>query len=142
AEGNSAPNPTAQVPDPQIVTPEEVREPTEGLPDPEKSNCHTQPVKEEKPVEVAEEDKISTPSLSQEKVSGLSIKSIRLKREMLARQQGNVDKAAEVLSEKFTETQLHAAWDEYIHRLKNKGEKILASIMETDMPTVSENTIS
>lgn len=142
AEGNSAPQPAAQVPNPQIITLEEVKEPTEGLPDPEKSNCHTQPVKEEKPVEVAEEEKISPPPLSQEKVSGLSIKSIRLKKEMLARQQGNVDKAAEVLSEKFTETQLHAAWDEYIHRLKNKGEKILASIMETDMPTVSENTIS
>ncbi|HSJ11615.1 MAG TPA: DNA polymerase III subunit gamma/tau [Gillisia sp.] len=142
AEGNSAPQPAAQVPNPQIITLEEVKEPTEGLPDPEKSNCHTQPVKEETPVEVAEEEKISPPPLSQEKVSGLSIKSIRLKKEMLARQQGNVDKAAEVLSEKFTETQLHAAWDEYIHRLKNKGEKILASIMETDMPTVSENTIS
>ena len=143
AEGDSAPKPTVQVPNPQIVTTEEVKEPTEGLPDPEKSNCHTQPEEEEKSVElVAGEEKIPTPPLSQEKVSGLSIKSIRLKKEMLARQQGNVEKAAEVLSEKFTETQLHAAWDEYIHRLKNKGEKILASIMETDMPTVSENTIS
>jgi DNA polymerase III subunit gamma/tau len=77
-----------------------------------------------------------------EKVSGLSIKSIRLKKELLARQQNQKGPEAEVLKEEFNETQLHAAWDEYIHRLKNKGEKILASIMETDMPKLDGLKIS
>lgn len=77
-----------------------------------------------------------------EKVSGLSIKSIRRKKEILAKQQGNKPAEADVKKEEFTETQLHAAWDEYIHRLKNKGEKILASIMETDMPKLDGFVIS
>ncbi len=144
AVGSSAPEATSQIPDPEKASPAEVTSPKEGLPDPEKSNCLTQPEEEVTAAapEPVENKPVTMPDLGQEKVSGLSLKSIRLKKEMLARQQGNEEKAAEVKSEKFNETQLHAAWDEYIHRLKNKGEKILASIMETDMPTVHENTIS
>jgi DNA polymerase-3 subunit gamma/tau len=97
---------------------------------------------EEEIEEIGAKESEEKPDITQEKVSGLSIKSIRLKKELLAKQQGNVEKAAEVKSEKFTETQLHAAWDEYIHRLKNKGEKILASIMETDMPGLKGTVIS
>jgi len=76
------------------------------------------------------------------KVSGLSIKSIRQKKEILAKKNGEKTPVSEVLDEPINETQLHAAWDEYIHRLKNKGEKILASIMETDMPKLTEKVIS
>ena len=76
------------------------------------------------------------------KVSGLSIKSIQQKKEILAKKQG--EKAAEnqEMDEPITETQLHAAWDEYIQRLKHKGSKILASILETDMPKLSGKIIS
>ncbi len=86
-----------------------------------------------------------SPTSTQEmpqKVSGLSIKSIRQKKEILAKKHGEKAIVSEVLDEPINETQLHAAWDEYIHRLKNKGEKILASIMETDMPKLSEKVIS
>ncbi len=86
-----------------------------------------------------------SPTSTQEmpkKVSGLSIKSIRQKKEILAKKHGEKVVQSEVLDEPINETQLHAAWDEYIHRLKNKGEKILASIMETDMPKLSEKVIS
>lgn len=88
------------------------------------------------------EEASAVPDLTQEKISGLSIKSIRLKKELLLRQQGRKDPEAEIEKEEFNETQLHAAWDEYIHRLKNKGEKILASIMETDMPKLDGLKIS
>ena len=86
-----------------------------------------------------------SPTTAQEmpkKVSGLSIKSIRQKKEILAKKHGEKVVAAEVLDEPINETQVHAAWDEYIHRLKNKGEKILASIMETDMPKLTGKVIS
>ncbi|WP_034925661.1 DNA polymerase III subunit gamma/tau [Gillisia sp. CAL575] len=76
------------------------------------------------------------------KVSGLSIKSIRQKKEILARKHGEKVVTAEVLDEAINETQLHAAWDEYIQRLKHKGEKILASIMETDMPKLTDKVVS
>jgi len=76
------------------------------------------------------------------KVSGLSLKSIKQKKEILAKKQGEKVVQAEVLDEPINEMQLHAAWDEYIHRLKNKGEKILASIMETDMPKLTGKVVS
>ncbi len=84
------------------------------------------------------EETVSLPK----KVSGLSIKSIQQKREILAQKQG--EKAAQNLEmdEPINLTQLHAAWDEYIHRLKNKGSKILASILETDMPKLTGKVIS
>ncbi len=148
------------------------KEPKEGLPDPEKSACDANLESEEEentkdhtdtaevvagenpsaetenetlPQETHSEETPETPSiadLNQKKISGLSIKSIRLKKELLARQQNQKGPEVEVLKEKFNETQLHAAWDEYIHRLKNKGEKILASIMETDMPKLDGLKIS
>ncbi len=76
------------------------------------------------------------------KVSGLSLKSIRQKKELLAKKHGEKAVLSEVLDEPINETQLHAAWDEYIQRLKHKGEKILASIMETDMPKLTDKVIS
>tara|TARA_R100001369_G_scaffold20091_5_gene37074 strand:+ start:39100 stop:40956 length:1857 start_codon:yes stop_codon:yes gene_type:complete len=78
----------------------------------------------------------------QKKVSGLSIKSIQQKKEILAKKQGEKAAQNEEMDEPINETQLHAAWDEYIHRLKNKGSKILASILETDMPKLNGKVIS
>lgn len=79
---------------------------------------------------------------SAEKISGLSLASIRKRKELLEKQNGNKPKVTEEQDEDFNETQLQAAWDEYIHRLKHKGEKILASIMETDMPQMNGRKIS
>jgi DNA polymerase-3 subunit gamma/tau len=95
----------------------------------------------------SEENKIAEPTTplsgsSNEKVSGLSITSIRKKKELLAKQRGNQPIVAEENDEKFTETQLQAAWDEYIQRIKNKGAKILASIMESDMPKLNGKIIT
>ena len=152
AVGDSAPKAEDLVPDLQNKIVRE-KEPKEGLPDPEKSPCDANLEEDETKAETetpntpANESPVtpnepSPTDLTQEKVSGLSIKSIRLKKELLARQQGRKDPEAEIEKEEFNETQLHAAWDEYIHRLKNKGEKILASIMETDMPKLDGLKIS
>jgi len=101
---------------------------------------------EEKEVEQKEDISAVTLNKSEEnlpkKVSGLSLKSIQQKKEILAKKNGEKPTVAEEKDEPFTETQLHAAWDEYIHRLKNKGSKILASIMETDMPKIDGKVIS
>ena len=84
----------------------------------------------------------STPSeVRSEKVSGLSLKSIRAKKEILARKSEVNANTVEEKNEEFTENQLQAGWDEYIHRLKHKGSKILASIMETDMPKLQGKVI-
>ncbi len=60
---------------------------------------------------------------------------------MEAQQQERTATHTVELDEPFTETQLHAAWDDYVHRLKKKGEKILASILETDLPKLNEKEI-
>ena len=143
-QNKSAPEAENQIPSLAAVTSEENPAPKVGLPDPEEVTCRPPATVnvEEQEIIVKEKEIVITPAQSTvEKVSGLSLKSIRAKKEMLARQQGVREKATEEKDEKFTETQLQAAWDEYIHRLKNKGEKILASIMETDMPTLKGKTI-
>ena len=95
----------------------------------------------------SEENKVAEPTIpltdpSNEKVSGLSITSIRKKKELLAMQKGNKPIVTQENDEKFTETKLQAAWDEYIQRIKNKGAKILASIMESDMPKLNGKIIT
>ncbi|MFN4763949.1 DNA polymerase III subunit gamma/tau [Gillisia sp. Q332] len=99
------------------------------------SEASEETMDQEKPSTLQEEP-------SAEKISGLSMASIRKRKELLAKQQGFKPKVEEEKNEAFTEVQLQAAWDEYIHRLKNKGEKILASIMESDMPKIDGKIIS
>jgi DNA polymerase-3 subunit gamma/tau len=45
------------------------------------------------------------------------------------------------MTSEFSETQLQMAWNEYVQRLKKSGEKILASILETDLPKLKEREI-
>ena len=73
-----------------------------------------------------------------EKVSGLSLKSIKKKREIEARQQEAAPTKDVVLNGEFTETQLQANWDDYVKRIKKQGSKILASILETDLPKLED----
>ncbi|MCF4101444.1 DNA polymerase III subunit gamma/tau [Gillisia sp. M10.2A] len=144
SQDSAAPSPEAQVP---VSTPQ-----TSSITTPAKekvsevSNLTTPTPAVETPKETSEEKPVATSETTTktpEKVSGLSLSSIRKKRELLAKQQGQQHQhAVEEKDTPFNETQLHAAWDEYIHRIKNKGEKILASIMETDMPKVNGHVIS
>ncbi|MDT0650007.1 DNA polymerase III subunit gamma/tau [Autumnicola edwardsiae] len=87
-----------------------------------------------------ETEPVTDTSVQKEKVSGLSLKSIRAKKEIAAKQQANVPAEKEMTSE-FSETQLQLAWNEYVQRLKKSGEKILASILETDLPKLKEREI-
>ena len=88
------------------------------------------PAPEPKPVTDSE--------IKKEKVSGLSLKSIQKKREIEARQQEAAPSKDVVLSGEFSETQLQATWNDYVKRLKKQGAKILASILETDLPKLQE----
>ncbi|TDN79826.1 DNA polymerase-3 subunit gamma/tau [Salegentibacter sp. 24] len=74
-----------------------------------------------------------------EKVSGLSLKSIQKKRELEARKQEAAPTKDVVLKGKFSETQLQATWNNYVKRMKNQGSKILASILETDLPKLQDD---
>ena len=81
---------------------------------------------------------VTDSSIKKEKVSGLSLKSIQKKREIEARQQEAAPSKDVVLNGEFSETQLQATWNDYVKRLKKQGAKILASILETDLPKLQE----
>ncbi|WP_121666679.1 DNA polymerase III subunit gamma/tau [Mesonia aquimarina] len=74
---------------------------------------------------------------SKKKTSGLSIKSISEKKKLQEEQAKKVMASKVELDEDFTETQVLAAWNEHITKLKKRGAKILASILETDTPTIN-----
>lgn len=70
------------------------------------------------------------------------MKSIRQKREIIARQKEEKQKADKrELHDSFTEIQLQKVWNDYSKHLKKHGNKILASILDSKLPTVEGDTI-
>ncbi|MCB7480445.1 DNA polymerase III subunit gamma/tau [Christiangramia sediminis] len=80
------------------------------------------------------------PDIKREKVSGLSIKSIGKKKE-IAEQQKAMMPTEKVMDDEFTEEDLVNEWKNYTERLKKKGEKILASIFESQVPSLNNKEI-
>nr|WP_321235256.1 DNA polymerase III subunit gamma/tau [uncultured Psychroserpens sp.] len=75
------------------------------------------------------------------RTSGLSLKSIRAKKEHQIRQMEVVIDVEDLPTEAFTEAQFYDAWNAYIKQLHKKGEKIMASILEMSKPTLNTTTI-
>lgn len=85
----------------------------------------------------------ATPSLTirKDRVSGLSLKGLQRKKEL---EQKKADKKVDVQnlpSEPFTEIAMQAAWASYVQKLLQKGERIIASNLEADQPTLNGTTI-
>jgi DNA polymerase-3 subunit gamma/tau len=76
-----------------------------------------------------------------EKVSGLSLKSIQKKKELEAQKREAKAEEEVVKNGKFTEEQMQAAWQEFSEEQNDRGEKILASIMQTDTPALMGKNI-
>ena len=93
----------------------------------------------EKTPEKAQES-IPKPEITRKKVSGLSLKSISKKKEIAEKQREN-QPVEKVMSDEFSEEDLVEEWTNYINRLKRKGEKILASILESQSPELKGNDI-
>ncbi|WP_026934916.1 DNA polymerase III subunit gamma/tau [Christiangramia echinicola] len=89
---------------------------------------------------VEEPQKRAFPEIKREKVSGLSIKSIGKKKELAEQQKANMP-VEKVMDDEFTEEDLVKEWKSYTERLKRKGEKILASIFESQTPTLQGREI-
>ena len=127
AQDRAAPPKGAQIPSEKNSTEDCL--PSAEEPKPEKLQ------KEKSPVAVQE------PEVIEEKVSGLSLKSIRKKKELEA--QKREAKREEVVhkNNNFTEKEMQDAWDEFAAEQDEKGEKILASIMHTDTPVLKGKQI-
>jgi len=90
-----------------------------------------------------EPDPVVEPALKLEKkkVSGLSLKSIQKKKELEAQQRGIESEETVERTENFSEVEMQQAWQEFVDLQNEKGEKILASIMETDTPVLKGKII-
>ncbi len=74
-------------------------------------------------------------------VSSLSVKGLKRKKEILERKTVKEVDISQLPKEPFTENALLAIWKEYVSKLQKKGEKILASNLETDTPTLKGTVI-
>ena len=97
------------------------------------------PTSEEK--EVITETKPQVDLNKRKKASGLSLKSIQQKKKHEKEIKERLAIPEEELSEDFTEEQVQEAWKDYVKKLTKKGRKILASIVDTDKPTLVGNVI-
>ncbi|SDS31011.1 DNA polymerase III subunit gamma/tau [Christiangramia echinicola] len=122
----------------QKKTPVEATETTQNKASEENSDPVTAEENHQK--EVQEPQKRAFPEIKREKVSGLSIKSIGKKKELAEQQKANMP-VEKVMDDEFTEEDLVNEWKSYTERLKRKGEKILASIFESQTPTLQGREI-
>ncbi|WP_160128733.1 DNA polymerase III subunit gamma/tau [Kordia antarctica] len=99
--------------------------------------------------EKTSEQKVETPplvkpkidiSMMRNKVSGLSLSSIKAKQEHLKKQQGKVVHKKDLPSDAFTEERMREVWNEYVEKLDKKGEKIMWSLLSTDIPKLKNET--
>ena len=81
--------------------------------------------------------------LNQEKkrTSGLSLKSIKAKKEHLIRQMEVVLDEEDLPKDDFTEEQVVREWNNYVKELEKNGKYNLASILSIDTPKIQETTI-
>ncbi|WP_298324529.1 DNA polymerase III subunit gamma/tau [uncultured Dokdonia sp.] len=80
-------------------------------------------------------------SLRKDRVSGLSLKGLQRKKELELKKANKKVDVENLPTEPFTEIAMQAAWAEYVKRLLAKGERIIASNLEADQPTLNGTTI-
>lgn len=134
---------TSSEPASENISSEEVRKPKTDFSNPKnKNSTETPEAKSEADLNEEKAEKaVSVATKSDKKVSGLSLKSIQKKREIQAQQKKAKANDATERHEDFTEAEMHAAWKEFVQHQHQKGEKILASIMQTDLPKLDDKKI-
>jgi len=73
------------------------------------------------------------------RVSGLSLSSLKAKKEHKATKNASVEKV-ELPNESFTEEEMREHWKRYIEKVERDGKKILASNLQTDIPKLKSGT--
>ena len=76
------------------------------------------------------------------RASGLSLSSIKAKKDHLIKQMDVVINEEDLPTDAFTEKELIAIWNTYIENLRKDGKHNLASILAIDIPKVTETTIN
>lgn len=89
---------------------------------------------------LAERRKALLAKSQKQQVSGLSIKAIQTKKEHVVKSQPEAVPKDELPVESFDEETAQKVWSAYAAHLRNRGQMILASIMDADQPKVNGNT--
>jgi len=79
-------------------------------------------------------------SMMRNKVSGLSLSSIKAKQEHLKKQQSKIVQHKVLPKDPFTEEKMIEVWNAYVEKIDKKGEKIMASLLATDVPKLKNDT--
>ncbi|NJB70438.1 DNA polymerase-3 subunit gamma/tau [Saonia flava] len=107
---------------------------------------------EEPKVAIVEEPEIeeivpSTPkkiniNLDSKRVSGLSISSLKAKKEHELQKKGEVIDKTQLPKEIFTQEDMQKHWHDFVEIIDKKGQKILASNLAADTPKLKSNNTS
>ncbi|MEL6976620.1 MAG: DNA polymerase III subunit gamma/tau, partial [Bacteroidota bacterium] len=132
----------ATVPLPKNISEIQIQEPQKVVPTPTEA-VQAAMVETEAPIsqEVEASPKPIAIAKSEKRVSGLSLSSIKAKKEhQNTKKPDTVDE--ELPEEAFTEAQMLEHWNTFVAHLEGKGKKILASNLQTDVPKLKdENTL-
>ncbi|MGS2760841.1 DNA polymerase III subunit gamma/tau [Sinomicrobium sp. M5D2P9] len=72
-------------------------------------------------------------------VSGLSLSSIKAKKELEKNKKESHIDESKLPRESFTEEEMQEAWDNYVKMMNEKGKKIIASNLATDRPKLKND---
>ncbi|MFT5890650.1 MAG: DNA polymerase-3 subunit gamma/tau, partial [Dokdonia sp.] len=90
---------------------------------------------------IEQENRQPKVAISKERISGLSLKSLQRKKELEEKLKDQKVDVTNLPKEPFTEIALQAAWQEYVSKISQKGEKIIASNLEADTPKLNGTVI-
>lgn len=79
--------------------------------------------------------------IKKRKASGLSLKSIKKKKEFEKSKTNNVVDPKSLPTEEFTESEMQAAWVAYGKKQDKKGERILGSMFAMNIPELRDQKI-
>ena len=81
------------------------------------------------------------PNNGKQKVSTMSLASIRAKKELAGTLQNTSKESEQLPSEPFTQTEMIGQWLKYAKRMEDNGQHIIASLLTLNTPILEENTI-
>ncbi|WP_340198878.1 DNA polymerase III subunit gamma/tau [Ascidiimonas sp. W6] len=97
-------------------------------------------IKIEEKALVIEEPKPSKP-FAEKKISGLSISSIKAKKQHEINKLAQENITEELPKKAFTKETLEKAWTDYVNDMEASGKKIMASNLAADIPKLSNGTL-
>ncbi|SMC55836.1 DNA polymerase III subunit gamma/tau [Cellulophaga tyrosinoxydans] len=94
--------------------------------------------------DLSQEETVSETKISikapQNRVSGLSLSSLKLKKEHSLNKKDTIIDESKLPRSVFTEEEMQKHWADFVHQIDKEGQKILASNLNTDIPKLRDAT--